>query len=562
MPTPAPRPLASAIGQALPARSQGFGLLGLIVTIALGAAVTGVAFVAYRQSSNSADVASAASTAHDIANRVTAAYASSPDFSLLNSQAMTRDRLWPGCRPTGACQAPTNPWGGAIIAAGTGAGFAVTFEGVPSDACVKLVTASSTGWAGITVGGTSVMQGRTVQPQTAGTLCSLAPTSTVQFLSSKAASGPLPTLTACVPPAPQAQTIACPAGQLSSVPPYSNLGISQTNQGFCNGAYGLPGVTPWQTIADTCTPACVAPAPTLTPQGQTVGGSATCPAGQVGTDTWQQQQQRVQTVTYACSTPIGPVATNPATYSAWVDVGGRIGEVNTCAPTCATRLGTAPWAPQTQQVGGSAACPPGQLGSDTWQQQQTRHASCASPGTAVDPTWGGWSNTGGRIGEVNTCAPVCVAPAPQTQSIGCPAGQTGSISQQRDASCPAPTGPASWGPWYQTGSTCAPTAPPPPATYGNEQTSVNGNWASGTSSSSCFPQNVGNQGCIYCGFQTTITYGGQSQSVNFNSTSCGAYSQSFSVGGGSFTVTTTGTSGGTCGVGMINTRCTATITGP
>lgn len=458
------RRLAAAVGQALPAQQQGFGLLGIIVTAALSFTVLGVAYAVYRQTSTSADVAAGASSARDIANRVKAAYASSPDFSLLTNQALTRDRIWPGCRPSGPCNAPVTPWGGAIVAAGTATGFAVTFEGVPSASCVRLVAASSTGWDGITVNGTSVMRGQQVQAAAAAQLCSLADTATVQFLSSKAAAGNLPTLTPCNPPAPATQTIACPAGQLSSVPPYNHNGITQTNEGFCNGAYGLPGITPWQTQSNTCVPACVVPPPSLSTQAQIVGGSAACPGGQVGTDTWQQTQNRTQTVTYSCATLIGPVTANAPTYSAWSDVGGRIGEVNTCAPTCATRLASPAWAPQSQNIPGSAACPPGQQGNDTWQQGQTRSASCANPGAAVDPTWNGWTNTGGRQSEVNTCAPICTVPAPQQQAAACPAGQYGSITQQRDATCPGPTGAAVWGGWYTTVNTCATPALPSPPT--------------------------------------------------------------------------------------------------
>lgn len=560
------RPLAAAVGQALPNQQAGFGLLGIIVTAALGFAVLGVAYTVYHQTSLSADAASAAASARDIANRAQAAYASAPNFDLLNNQAMSHDRLWPGCPPVlpsqvnnpPPCPVPMNPWGAAVQVAGTASGFAVTDEQVPSASCVRLVSASATGWAGITVNGSSVMQGRTVQPSVASTLCNQAATATVQFLGGRAAGGSMPTLTPCVPGAQQSQTVACPvAGQISSVPPYGPDGITQTRTGFCNGAYGAPGWTAWQTVADTCAPACVAPAPSVTPQSQNVPASALCPGGQTGSDTWTQAQSRTQTVTYACATPVAPLTTNPATYTPWVNSGGRIGEVNTCAPMCSTILGTPPWAPQSQTVGAPGSCPPGQVATGSWTQNQTRTASCANPSAATDPVWGAWTNSGPATG---TCTPACVVPPAQTQQVGCPAGQIGSITQQRTASCPAATGPATWGPWTPVSSTCTtpapPPPPPPPPPAGPTYTSTScqvwrdafTNSSTVANSNSCSVSNGTYDAALTKGGMSaafSVTCGGSSQIVNVSCTSA--------VGGGSLNCTQPA-SVGSC-------SCSATISG-
>lgn len=55
----------------------------------------------------------------------------------------------------------------------------------------------------------------------------------------------------------------------------------------------------------------------------------------------------------------------------------------------------------------------------------------------------------GRLGPtvVNPCTPL----APQTQTIACPAGQTGTVTQQRTSSCPGPT----WSGWSTISSSCA-----------------------------------------------------------------------------------------------------------
>lgn len=469
--TPHRRRLPAAVSEALPDQ-QGFGLLSLIVVLALSTAVVGVAYTVYRQDAIASDASAAASSAAALGQVVRTAYASSPTFDLLTNARMTQERLWPKNVLDRNGQ-PVDPWGGSIQLAGAnGDGFALTYEGVASAACPRFVSAAATGWDDVTVNGHSVLSGRKVQPAAAALLCSQAATATVQFLGNKGTgTATLPTLTSCVPPVPQTQTIAV-AGELSDVPPYPASCLNQQRDAFCANPYALPAWGAWTNTTSTCAPVCVQPPPTLTPQTRTVPSSVSCPAGQTGSDTWTQNQTRTQSVVHTCSTPIGPVVDQSATYSPWVNSGGRIGEVNTCAPTCATRLPTAPWLPnpatQTRMVSGSAACPSG-VGSDTWQQQQTqtRKATCATPGAAVDPVWGAWSawsNTGGRLGEVNTCAPPCgPAPAPQTRTVACPSGQTGSVSQSEGwISKPAPTCWAASGTWSTVSSSCV-TPPPPPA---------------------------------------------------------------------------------------------------
>ncbi len=81
-------------------------------------------------------------------------------------------------------------------------------------------------------------------------------------------------------------------------------------------------------------------------------------------------------------------------------------------------------------------------------QTGTRTFSCPNPTAAANPvgtdTWSGGS-----------CAWLCHPAASQTQNVGCPSGYTGTIAEQRDSSCPAPTGNPVYGAWYQTSSTCA-----------------------------------------------------------------------------------------------------------
>lgn len=150
----------------------------------------------------------------------------------------------------------------------------------------------------------------------------------------------------------------------------------------------------------------------------------------------------------------------------------------------------------TESANQTGTCPSGQVlasGASTFQQTRTRTNTytCPDPwGTPVlnNGPWGAWTPATASI-----CAPACVAPAPssntetqpgapQSQTLGCAADQTGSIAQSRTVtqvrvatttwSCPAPTGSAtssisytgwsnsSYGAWQTTSNTCTPTAPP------------------------------------------------------------------------------------------------------
>lgn len=143
------------------------------------------------------------------------------------------------------------------------------------------------------------------------------------------------------------------------------------------------------------------------------------------------------------------------------------------AASAAARMLCTPPADQLQWTAQAEACPGNWIGTHTWEREEKRVGVCASPTSAPGLT--PWSPTGNRRNEVNTCAPPCVAPGPETKwsasvEMACPAGQVGSIwiekELQRTAYCPAATGSHTWNDWAETGVTreisnsCAP--PPPP----------------------------------------------------------------------------------------------------
>jgi hypothetical protein len=85
------------------------------------------------------------------------------------------------------------------------------------------------------------------------------------------------------------------------------------------------------------------------------------------------------------------------------------------------------------------ACPSGQTGSIT----QTRTSTC--PG----PAWGPWVTTSNTCKAATTCVP-----STERRTLACPTGQTGSITESRTSSCPSTGGAAVWGAWVQTANTC------------------------------------------------------------------------------------------------------------
>jgi len=85
-------------------------------------------------------------------------------------------------------------------------------------------------------------------------------------------------------------------------------------------------------------------------------------------------------------------------------------------------------------------CPVGQTGSIT----QTRTSTC--PG----PVWGPWVTTS------DTCKPSTCVPTTETRNLACPSGQTGTIVETRNSSCPSPSGSPVWGAWTQMSNTCQP----------------------------------------------------------------------------------------------------------
>jgi hypothetical protein len=205
-------------------------------------------------------------------------------------------------------------------------------------------------------------------------------------------------------------------GQAAAPPPCQDSTCVQPRVGF-----SCPPGMVWtringQAACDYCDTATQPPTDTQT---------LSCPAPQVGSI--------VQERAYVCNQPT----------NSWIP-----GPWNTVSNSCAFGAcpGPAP-APDTQTV----ACPFGQTGSIT----QERSYACSG---APSFTW----NAGPWVETSNTCAGASCPgqnPGPETQTVACPVGQTGSITQQRTWSC---SGAPSWiyqpDAWVEISNTCTPSA--------------------------------------------------------------------------------------------------------
>ena len=280
-------------------------------------------------------------------------------------------------------------------------------------------------------------------------------------------------------PAADTRTFAgCAAGQYGS--------WTQSNA-YENAAY--PSC--WAQTNNTWTPA-TAPAgactncPANTTQSETrwVAGSAACPAGYLGSNTWEAEEVRTRSVTYSC--PAGTTTVPAPAYGTWsgfTATGTRRNVVNTCAAACVLPTPSTERRYQTVSELRQFACPAGQYGPnpgaiDEWRnhdQYSDRTAYCpASTGAYAWGAWGGWItyNTSAWVRTADRCNN-CPGASTQytTQWVGrsaaCPAGYTGSQtweaeqSANRSVSYSCPAGSTSipaptyggWSGWSDTGNT-------------------------------------------------------------------------------------------------------------
>ena len=471
---------------------SGLALVELLLVVGIIAAATTAAVITYRVVDTNRKVADAIDSAVAVTENITASEAASGNFGGLTQAGAISQKIFPK-NLLDTDGNPKNPWGGDILVVSTAIdgtadwGAQITYDKVPSSGCTGFVTGAANSYYEIKV------NGRVVRTKfgkvNIGTLSSACnqENSTIQLIYAKnSGAGVYTALTPCTVPAPQTQVVACPVDSVGTV--------TQTRSFTCTSPYGNASALPWTEVSNTCAPACIAPPPT-TEQGSQTTACATGRVTPAGASTFPQTRQR--SISYSCPTgltSLTPPDVNYGSWSSWTPT-----ESAACATACIA--GKVETNTETRNNSQSLSCPSGQLGSITQtrgeKRSQTRTSTCANPVAPQTFTpwgaWGSWEATSAWATTANTCAPACVVPTPSTQTntenrtntqtLACPSGQLGSITQQRpeqrtqsrSASCPAPTGNFTWstwstwsdwgatGGWTTTSNTCAPqcVAPAP-----------------------------------------------------------------------------------------------------
>lgn len=153
----------------------------------------------------------------------------------------------------------------------------------------------------------------------------VAPTVTPPGIPSSVGTPP-PSLARCVAPVPTVgtQQVGCAAGQ------YGMTQQQRTGTYACPEAWASPTFVwgAWGTTSSSCTNC---PGSGQEATAQWVGVSAGCPAGQVGSNSWEKEQRATRNYSYNCpaGTPSLP-APSFGGWSAWQDTGATRNQVNTC----------------------------------------------------------------------------------------------------------------------------------------------------------------------------------------------------------------------------------------
>lgn len=195
-----------------------------------------------------------------------------------------------------------------------------------------------------------------------------------------------------------------PYGEWSTPPVYSPWG-SPTSPYSDYGAPGAP-LGSWVTSENNCSD-CPSPVTETeqNPNNPFTHNSYTCAENYYGHYVHRYNQSRTRTRSYSC--PAGTGTLPPASYTPWGDwVDSTIRIIDNCVACPAEEQET-----QYQWVGRSEACPSGQTGSHTWEQQEVRTYyqswNCPAGTRTLPPAedrFTPWVLTPNKRNEINTCS--------------------------------------------------------------------------------------------------------------------------------------------------------------
>lgn len=450
------------------ARQRGITLIEILLVAAIVAAITLGVFALAKKARVAAAVEHERAQLERVVGTIESIFAHQPNFSALgsNGAAYLKDRA-----PSAGIEFAVATDGTPRLATHLGQGkttvelrsakvdfasgvagrphngFVLSYSGLSTEECVRLIAATATRATRVDVGSTSGITGgvlvadrgqlisdKAVIASACKADASNPPVVHLSFVPNRAISAAPPTgsppLAQCAPTR-ETRLSGCPAGFSGS--------ITQERLGNCTGPGNTMVYTAWTTIEDTCQADATTPpneVPVVAPDNCSVVQhvrTVACPAGQVGSVV---QRREVDSCT--------------GSASPWVEL------ANTCQAAPAVVATCLPTTEQRVQP-----CPAGQGG----QQIQERSSSCASP--TASPTWGSWNTISNNCTASCASTGTCCVPVRETRSMSnqCPAGTYGTsgTQEERFRSCLNATTAGSWTAWtvQSTNSTC--NACPPSA---------------------------------------------------------------------------------------------------
>lgn len=481
--TPTTKPLAGAINKGLgrPSDGQGFTLIEMLLVIAGSTLLASGGFYFYQTVSNTRNVTQEQSNVQAISQNADRVYGAVGNYQGLTiTEAITKHIPPTAMVSSGGL---VSRWSQPIVLepaavnGRTNAGLKITYQAVPARACAQFVKSASEGMVDVRVGNVSVLSDGKLDTGSMISRCKDG--ANVEFTYYSGATGLAGNVLDPVNlPSPPPTSVPPPASPPPAPPP---VVVTPPATPGCGAAPTTPatGTTPagqtcsfiWNSVA---APACWAPLALCVPTAPTIPGAPP-----------------PSTPPPVVTPPVSPPTSTPACVVPTPST--KLCATGSCVDGTPGKVDTAD--------SGTFSCPAGQLISTpgaylyassaprTRTQTVTRNetASCPDPFGAV--RWNASSTnpaTYSPWNETYSCANVCVAGAPLNESqagptlsapgadvsrtLGCPAGQTGSITQVSSSviysgsiqyrtttySCPAPIGAAqgntsAWGAPQATG---------------------------------------------------------------------------------------------------------------
>lgn len=459
---------------------KGVGLIEVLIVFSVVIILTSYIYVNYAKTSAQEKAFSESKSLIELTNSTLRVFSSSGNFSSISPNMLIESGLVPpnlDLGDVGGQRKITSILGSELeVASATYDGrpdsvIRFTYQDVPQKSCHHFVLAASQGFnfRDIHINNQSVFNNqRLVDPSNILNICHQSNSSDISFFAQHISQAGTPLIASedCVVPTPSSEdrNTNCPSGYLGT--------IVERRNAICPAGATLPVWSDWVEISNTCQQVCE-PHPS-SPETRT---TTPCPAGQIGTITEKRESICPPSgvgspvwgdwavVSNTCAAQCIPHADEvlleacPAGYSGEIKKkrssacpnptgspvwGDWVVVSNTCAPNCVVPSPNY----ESRWLSANKSCPPGESGYISYEKEQKRYASCASPTSQV--TWSGWTDTGViRNENTSNCVPNCVPDSPlerwvDKEDMLCPQGTVGKrkyqLKEVRTSYCPSNVG--------------------------------------------------------------------------------------------------------------------------